>query len=102
VSKPFLLSFFRVLTHLKAVVGPAAELHHAGLLVEGKVLHVDLAGALVNGRRSPLDASRVIQRGLGGQGHLKVAVGAGKFIRMLYNKLFHKENDLKDNKRQTN
>lgn len=66
--------------HLKSIVCPAAELHDAGLLVEGKVFHVDFAGALVNRRRSPLDASCVIQRGLGGQRHLEIAIGAEKFI----------------------
>lgn len=53
-------AFQALRTHLKAIVGPAAELHDAGLLVEGKVLDVDLAGAFVNGRRTPLDASRVV------------------------------------------
>ena len=62
--------------HLEAVVGPAAELHDAGLLVEGEVLHVHLAGGVVDGRRLPGHVPRVVQRGLGGQGHLEVAIRA--------------------------
>ena len=60
--------------HLEAVVGPAAELHDAGLLVEGEVLHVHLAGGVVDGRRLPLHQTLAVQRRLGGQRHLEVAV----------------------------
>ena len=65
-------------THLEAVVGPAAELHDAGLLVEGEVLHVDLARGLVDGGRLPLHEAVVPQRRLGGERHLEVAIRAGK------------------------
>ncbi len=41
---------------LGVIVGPGAELERAVLLVEGEVLDLDLAGALVNGRREPGDA----------------------------------------------
>lgn len=60
--------------YLESVVGPGAELHDAGLLVEGEVLDVDLARGLVDGGRAPLHAPRVVQRRLGGQRHLEVAV----------------------------
>lgn len=63
-------------TYLESVVCPAAELHDACLLVEGKVLDIDFAGALVNGRRPPLDAPCVVQCCLCGQRHLKVAISA--------------------------
>ena len=46
--------------HLEAVVGPAAELHDAGLLVEGEVLHVHLAGGVVDGRRPPLHLECIV------------------------------------------
>ena len=64
--------------HLEAVVGPAAELHDAGLLVEGEVLDVHLAGGVVDGRRLPLHQPGVEQRGLGRQRHLEVAVSAAQ------------------------
>ena len=67
-------------THLEAVVGPAAELHDAGLLVEGEVLHVHLARGVVDGRRLPLDPPVPVQRGLGGQSNLKVAVSTEDVI----------------------
>jgi hypothetical protein len=63
-------------SNLKAVVRPGAELHDAGLLFEGEVLDVDLAGRLVDGGRPPLHAARVVQRRLRRQRHLEVAVRA--------------------------
>ena len=66
-------------THLEAVVGPAAELHDAGLLVEGEVLHVDLARGLVDGWRLPLHEAVVPQRRLSGERHLEVPIRAGKW-----------------------
>ena len=68
------------LTYLEAVVGPAAELHDAGLLVEGEVLHVHLAGGVVDSRRLPLHPPVPVQRGLGGQSNLKVAVSTEDVI----------------------
>ena len=62
--------------YLKAVIGPRTELEDAGLLVEWEVLHVDLAGWLINGRGLPLDQSLMVDGGLRGQGHLEVAVRA--------------------------
>ena len=62
--------------HLKAIVGPASKFHDTGLLVEGEVLHVHLAGGVVDGRRLPLHQPGVEQRGLGRQRHLEVAVSA--------------------------
>lgn len=62
--------------YLEAVIGPRTELEDAGLLVEWEVLHVDLAGWLIYGRRLPLDQSLMVDRGLRGQGHLEVAVRA--------------------------
>ena len=64
------------LDHLKAIVCPAAELHNAGLLVEGEILDVHLAGAVVDGGGFPLHQAGVEQSGLGGQGHLEVAISA--------------------------
>jgi hypothetical protein len=65
-------------TYQVSVIGPGAEFHEAGLLVEGKVLDVNLAEGLVNGRRLPRDLARVVEDGLGHYGHLVVAVGAAK------------------------
>jgi hypothetical protein len=64
------------LPHLKPVVGPAAKLHDAGLLVEGKVLDVHLARRVVDRGRLPLHLARGHQGCLRRKGHLKVAVGA--------------------------
>lgn len=63
-------------TYLEAVICPTTEFEDAGLLVERKILDVDLARRLVYGRRLPLDQTLVIDGGLGGQGYLKVAVRA--------------------------
>lgn len=62
--------------YLEAVIGPRTKLEDAGLLVEGEVLHVDLARWLIYGRRLPLDQSLMVDCGLRGQGHLEVAVRA--------------------------
>ena len=64
--------------YLESVVGPAAELHDAGLLVEGKVLDVHLATRVVDRRRLPLHLPRRHQRRLRRQGHLEIAVGAAR------------------------
>ena len=42
---------------LEPVVAPAGKLHHAGLLVKGKVLDVDEAGGLEDGRAEPGDVA---------------------------------------------
>ena len=64
--------------YLESVVGPAAELHDAGLLVEGKVLDVHLATRVVDRRRLPLHFPRRHQRRLRRKGHLEIAVGAAR------------------------
>ena len=64
--------------YLESVVGPAAELHDAGLLVEGKVLDVHLATRVVDRRRLPLHLPRRHQRRLRRQSHLEIAVGAAR------------------------
>ena len=61
---------------LEAVVGPGAELHEAGLLVEGEVAHVDLAGGLEDGRRRPEHLARVVEDRLGHGRHPVLAVRA--------------------------
>jgi hypothetical protein len=63
-------------THLKPVIGPGPEFHDTCLLVEGKVLNVDLTGRLVNGGRLPLYQPVPPQGGLRGQGHFKITIGA--------------------------
>ena len=63
---------------MESIVSPASKLHDAGLLIEGEVLDVHLAGRVVNGRRSPFHEPGVEQGGLGRQGHLEVAVGAAE------------------------
>jgi hypothetical protein len=50
---------------LISVVSPRAELHEAGLLVEGEVPDVNLAGRFKNGRRGPQDLPRVPQHSFG-------------------------------------
>ncbi|GBO39431.1 hypothetical protein AVEN_60332-1, partial [Araneus ventricosus] len=61
-------------SHVISVVRPRAELHEAALSVEGEVLDVDLAGALVDGRWVPHHPARAVDDGLGHDGHLVVAV----------------------------
>ena len=63
--------------NLKSIVRPAAELHNAGLLVEGEILDVHLTGAVVDGRGFPLHQPLAVEGRLGGQRHLEVAVSAG-------------------------
>ena len=58
----------------ESVIGPASELHHALLLVEGEVLHVNTAVGLVDGGGVPLDPARVGEDRLGHDGHLVVTV----------------------------
>lgn len=69
-------------TYLKAVVSPATELQHTRLLVKREILNINLAGRLVNGRRLPLDQALVVDGGLGGKSHLKVAVRTGNTARL--------------------
>lgn len=64
-------------TYLKTVVRPAAKLHYARLLIERKVLDVDFARTLVDGRRPPVHASRIVERCLGGERHFEIAVRTG-------------------------
>ena len=64
------------MTYLEPIVGPAAELHDAGLLVEGKILDVHLTGAVVDGGRPPLHLPGAVEGRLGGQRHLEVTVSA--------------------------
>lgn len=59
------------------IVGPGAELHEAGLLVEWEVLNVDLAEGLVDGWWLPQHLARVVQDGLRHDGHLIITVGTG-------------------------
>lgn len=61
--------------HLKSIVCPTAELHDTRLFVEGEVLHVHLAGGVVDGRWLPLHLARVRQGRFGGQSDLEVTVG---------------------------
>ena len=63
-------------SNLKPIIGPRSEFHHTGLLIERKVLDVNHAGGLVDGRRLPLDEAVVPQRGLCRQRHLEIAIGA--------------------------
>ena len=72
------LNFPLLSLYLESVVGPAAELHDARLLVKGEVLDVYLARRLVDGGRLPLHQAVEPDGGLGGQRHLEVAISAGK------------------------
>lgn len=59
------------------VVGPGAELEGAVLLVEREVLHLDLAGALVDGRGQPQDAAIGADQHIGVERYLVGPIGAG-------------------------
>ena len=81
VSPPQNGPTYRTGPHLKPVIGPAAKLHDASLLVEWEVLNVHLARGVVNGRGPPLHQAGVEQRCLRGQGHFEVAVGTADKLR---------------------
>ena len=59
---------------LEAIVGPRAKFHDTCLFVEGEILDVHLTGAVVDGGGFPLHQALAVQRRLGGQRHLEVAV----------------------------
>lgn len=63
--------------YLIPVVSPGAKFHETFLLVEGKVLDIDLACALVNGGRVPNNAPVIVNDGLGHNDHFVVAVSTG-------------------------
>ena len=63
-------------TNLESIVCPAAELHNAGLLVEGEILDVHLTGAVVDGGGPPLHLAGAVEGRLGGQSHLEITVSA--------------------------
>lgn len=64
------------MTDLVAVITPGAELHEAGLLVEGEVSHVDLARGFEDGGRSPEHLARVVQHRLRHRRHHVLSVRA--------------------------
>ena len=68
--------------YLKSIVGPASELHHTGLLVEGEILDVHLAGAVVDGGGFPGNIPSVEESCLGGQCYFKVSVSTENVICM--------------------
>lgn len=59
------------------VIGPGAKFEGAVLLVEGKVLHLYLAGTLVDGRGQPLDAAVGTHDHVGVDRHLIGPIGTG-------------------------
>src|SRR6218665_40163 len=66
---------------LVPVEGPRAELHLALLLIEGEVLDVDGAGALVNGWRNPENVSVLVDDDVWLIRHFVLPIGAaGKEI----------------------
>ena len=68
--------------YLESIVSPATELHDTGLLVEGKVLHVHLTGAVVDGGGLPGYIPRVIESCLGCQCYFKVSISTENVICM--------------------
>ena len=80
-----LLSPAAIFHYLEAVVGPATELHDAGLLVEREILDVHLTGRMINGRRFPLNQSGVEQGGLRGQRHFKVTISTERKSALISN-----------------
>ena len=70
------------MTYLEPIVGPAAELHHTGLLVEGEILDVHLAGAVVDGGGFPGYVPSVIKSCLGCQCYFKVSISTENVICM--------------------
>ena len=63
--------------NLRVVICPGAELEGAVLLVKGEVLHLDLAGALADGRGQPQDAAIGADHHVGIERHLVRPVGTG-------------------------
>ena len=72
------------MTYLKPIICPATKLHDTSLLIKREVLHVHLAGGMVDGRRLPLDQPSVKQGCLGGQGYLKVTISTENIITIEY------------------
>ena len=56
----FVLTLVPAQLHLIAIERPRPEFHFTLLLIEGEVLHVDGAGALIDGGRDPEHLTRVI------------------------------------------
>jgi hypothetical protein len=63
-------------THLVTIVGPGAELHGAALLIEGKILDINLTGGLVDSWRLPEHFSVEVEGRLRHQCHLIIPVRA--------------------------
>lgn len=61
--------------HLCVVVRPGAKLERAVLLIEGKVLHLDGAGGLVDGWGKPEDVARVGDHSVAVEGNFIHSVG---------------------------
>lgn len=58
------------------VIRPRAELEGAVLLVEGKMLNLDLTGAFIDGWRKPVDAAIEKNNGIGEDRYLIGAISA--------------------------
>ena len=81
------------MTYLEPIVGPAAELHDTGLLVEGEILDVHLTGAVVDGGGLPGHIPRVIERCLGCQCYFKVSISTENVICMRCERRERRERD---------
>ena len=64
-------------TDLVTVVGPGAKLEAAGLVVEGEVGDVHLAGALQLGGHGPEDVAGELDHGVGRHQAVRVLSGTG-------------------------
>jgi hypothetical protein len=63
-----------LISHLKTIESPAAELEEAGLLIEGEELDVDLARRFEDCRRIPDDFAVMVKNRLRHRRHDVVAV----------------------------
>ena len=75
-------------TNLSSIIGPTSKLHYTSLLVKGKIFHIHLAGAVVDGGRLPFHLPLRVQRRLRREGHLEIAVRTEKKKYIRYEKIY--------------
>lgn len=61
-------------SYLKSVIRPTAKLHYTRLFIEWKILDVNFARALVDGWRTPFNATRIVESGFCGKRDLEITI----------------------------
>ena len=81
-------SLWSSVTHLKAIVRPAAKLHDAGLLIKREIFDIHLAWGMIDSGWLPLHQTVVIKSCLGSEGHFKVSIRTLK-LQKLYQAMWY-------------